>query len=120
MPKQFRVTFVADEAKLPTIVSCLIGEVSSFAVVDVDQEEPKKAQYKPRRPVDDWPTSRLILEAIREKGRVTTHDLEEVFLKEGFSASTPSTVLFHLTNAGIVRRIGSRGSYSYEIQEERK
>ena len=121
MSKQFRVSFTADETKLPILVGLLAGEVDGFHVQDLEKvvKPPSQARpngiYKPKkdgkfdaariRPVIEWPTSQRIMAILKEGGALTANDICGQMFKEGYAPATGSAVLSKLKKEGHVRAL---------------
>lgn len=117
--KQFRIEFHVRQEQLPTIVGLLTGEVTHFAIQEVENGRsrgPSTTIHRKSMEPGDTRSGRLIIQALRERGGEATFDeLRAVLAASGYSPKSVSPTASKLVKAGHVTRLLLSGGHGVRL-----
>lgn len=102
--KQFKICFEIAEARLPTIVSLLSGEVGNLNITEVN--DPIKRRTKKHRNNDPKETviGRIVMQILKDKENHQESEFHPPVVEAGFSISSVSPIMSRLVANGDVAR----------------
>jgi hypothetical protein len=104
----FRISFIVTSQQLPTIIGCLVNEVTDFCM-----EEVKNLNKVKRRNYSSRPSKleEIFFANIELNETFTTAKLGAIFEKGQYNASSASAFITEKRRAGYIEASDSRGVY---------